>query len=227
MANAFIWLIVENSLQYLPKRYQVPNLKFKRIIDATLKDIQRWERCLDYTNGFLQYAVDALQAKHYIKDEIKADVQSFFNQIRDGVISNIRSSNWLNQTILDEIVEKIETVVPIIGYRDEVLNETNLINNYKHFWPIDGLGERKIFISAKYFDSEYRKTHPIEGMRFFELALLMEDRKYLGQFRKLLEPDLLDYEISYRNIESHNVFERNTKYVSKSYQIFRNFKLAN
>jgi hypothetical protein len=96
--------------------------------------------------------------------------------------------------VLDPIIQNINDFIPIIGFREEVLNATNLIENYKHFWPVEGLGDRKEYVTAKYFDPEYRKKHPLQGIQFFELALMMEDRKYLGGFRKLGEPNLLDFQ---------------------------------
>jgi hypothetical protein len=225
VANALIWLIVENAFQYLPKRYQEPNLKFRRLFDATLKDIQRWERCMDYTNSFFRYAVDALYAKYYIGAETRSDVQEFVEQIREDSIRNIESTYWLNQTVLDPIIQNIKEFIPIIGFREEVLNATNLIENYKHFWPVEGLGDRKEYVTAKYFDPEYRKKHPLQGIQFFELALMMEDRKYLGGFRKLCEPNLLDLQFFF---EYSTPFSRQKSiYVCEFFEVSFQSSLAN
>jgi hypothetical protein len=172
---------------------------------------------MHYTNRFFQYAANALHAKHYISNETKLNVRNFFEQIRQDFISNIQSSYWLNQTVLDTIIHNITDFTPIIGYRDEILNDTNLIENYKHFWPIENLGDQKIHITAQYFDPEYRKTHPLLGIQFFELAILIEDKNYLGQFRKLLEPNLLNFQVFFENFRVKSALEgQSTKYICKN-----------
>lgn len=194
IANTLFWLIIENSMQYLPKRYQNPNLKFKKIVDSTLKDVQRWERCMRYTEKYFQYGVDALHAKHYIKKEARDEVERFYQEIRSKVETDIQESVSVDQDTKSEAIKNLTNYQLLIGYRDEILNETNLMENYKHFWPVEGLGQRNFRLTSEYLNPTFLKSNPLKGTQFFELALLIEDRSYLGSFRKILEPHLLDFQ---------------------------------
>jgi hypothetical protein len=204
-------------MQYLAKSYQSPNLNFKKLIDSTLKDVQRWERCMRYTEKYFQYAVDALHAKHYINEKRRSEVMKLYQGILDGVVENILDSKAGNQTAKEELIETIRNFKVFIGYRPEVLNKTNLIENYKSFWPIDGLADRNFRLTPDYINPTFRKTNPLKGIQFFELAILVEDRKYLNGFRKILEPNLLDFqffpETLYKYDESY--FNRENDFVCK------------
>lgn len=153
MANNIFILIVTNELNFLSTKF----LKFyslKRNKGSLTKKLpQRWEICLESVFKYMPHALHAFYFKKFMTESLKRDVLEFVDELKNDYINYIKGIANLSDNFKNHFEEKVRNYKIIVGYADEIVNETNLLNFYRD-WKTN---EREFFEMSIFLQTQYEK----------------------------------------------------------------------
>ncbi|KAK8781974.1 hypothetical protein V5799_016684 [Amblyomma americanum] len=92
----------------------------------------RWETCLHKLWEAMPEPANYTYAVHSFDSEAKAEVTYIAEKIKAELIETIRNSTWAENSSVRLLIKEVENIQIVLGYSDNLLNQTILENLYKH-----------------------------------------------------------------------------------------------
>lgn len=131
LANYYLWRIVENSVQFLSKDLRDKFLEHKRRTTGQQSDEPRWRECTDLINNKLPLAPGAMYVRKYFQKDSKKEALDMVTNIRDEFKETLSKVEWMDKKTREEALKKLKAMDTLIGYPDELMDDSKLEEWYK------------------------------------------------------------------------------------------------
>ncbi|XP_077492652.1 endothelin-converting enzyme 1-like [Amblyomma americanum] len=92
----------------------------------------RWETCLHKLWEAMPEPANYTYAVHSFGSEAKAEATYIAEKIKAELIEAIRNSTWAENSSVRSLIKEVEKIQIVLGYSDNLLNQTILESLYKH-----------------------------------------------------------------------------------------------
>ncbi|KAM4702180.1 phosphate-regulating neutral endopeptidase PHEX [Discoglossus pictus] len=132
VANYLIWRFVYSRVSNLSRRFQYRQLEFARVLLGTNSLATRWDRCVNYVENSLPYAVGKLFVEAHFQEDKKHMMEELIDGIRWAFIDILEKENdWMDEETKVNAKEKAKAVMAKVGYPSFLLNDTYINEDIK------------------------------------------------------------------------------------------------
>ncbi|XP_056414574.1 phosphate-regulating neutral endopeptidase PHEX [Hyla sarda] len=132
IANYLIWKFVYSKISNLSRRFQYLQLEYVRVILGTNSLAARWDRCVNYIENALPYAVGKMFVDSYFQEDKKLMMEEVIDGIRWAFIDMLNKENdWMDEETKNKAKEKAKSVMAKVGYPGFLMNETYINEDIK------------------------------------------------------------------------------------------------
>ncbi|XP_053313249.1 phosphate-regulating neutral endopeptidase PHEX [Spea bombifrons] len=132
LANYLIWRFVYSRISNLSRRFQYRQLEYARVLLGTNSLAARWDRCVNYIENSLPYAVGKMFVNAHFQEDKKKMMQELIEGIRWAFIDMLEKENdWMDEETKRKAEEKAKTVMAKVGYPEFLLNDTYINEEVK------------------------------------------------------------------------------------------------
>ncbi|XP_069683062.1 endothelin-converting enzyme homolog [Periplaneta americana] len=135
VTQAYIWWQVVQALAPHSSRAMrdIRSETLRNMFSIPMYNEHRWQTCLKYTRKMLRDAVSATMAARYDISDAVSKVSDMMVDVKEGFISLVRESDWLDDDTKKAVVDKAEDIATYCGYQDFVLNISQSDDYYASF----------------------------------------------------------------------------------------------
>ncbi|KAM5179628.1 phosphate-regulating neutral endopeptidase PHEX [Mantella aurantiaca] len=160
LANYLIWRFVYSRISNLSRRFQYRQLEYAQVLLGTTSLAARWDRCVNYIENALPYAVGKMFVDAFFQEDKKLMMEEVIEGIRWAFIDMLQNENdWMDKETKDKAKEKAKAVMAKVGYPDFLLNETYINEEIKMLK----------FSESDYFGNVLQTLHFISQSNFYWL----------------------------------------------------------
>ncbi|XP_073523606.1 phosphate-regulating neutral endopeptidase PHEX [Phyllobates terribilis] len=132
IANYLIWKFVYSRISNLSRRFQYRQLEYIRVLLGTNSLTARWDRCVNYIENALPYAVGKMFVDSFFQEDKKLMMEEVIEGIRWAFIDMLDKENdWMDEETKNKAREKAKAVMAKVGYPGFLLNETYINEDIK------------------------------------------------------------------------------------------------
>ncbi|XP_053562348.1 phosphate-regulating neutral endopeptidase PHEX isoform X3 [Bombina bombina] len=132
LANYLIWRFVYSRISNLSRRFQYRQLEYARVLLGTNSLAARWDRCVNYVENSLPYAVGKMFVDAHFQEDKKHMMEELVEGIRWAFIDILEKENdWMDEETKLKAKEKANAVMAKVGYPEFLLNETYINEDIK------------------------------------------------------------------------------------------------
>lgn len=132
IANYLIWKFVYSRISNLGRKFQYRQLEYARVLLGTNSLAARWDRCVNYIENALPYAVGKMFVDAHFQEDKKSMMEEVIEGIRWAFIDMLEKENeWMDEETKDKAKEKAKSVMAKVGYPEFLMNETYINEEIK------------------------------------------------------------------------------------------------
>ncbi|CAH2220647.1 phosphate-regulating neutral endopeptidase [Pelobates cultripes] len=132
LANYLIWRFVYSRISNLSRRFQYRQLDYARVLLGTNTLAARWDRCVNYIENSLPYAVGKMFVNAHFQEDKKQMMEELVEGIRWAFIDMLEKENdWMDEDTKIKAKQKAKTVMAKVGYPEFLLNDTYINEEVK------------------------------------------------------------------------------------------------
>lgn len=132
IANYLIWKFVYSRISNLGRKFQYRQLEYARVLLGTNSLAARWDRCVNYIENALPYAVGKMFVDAHFQEDKKLMMEEVIEGIRWAFIDMLEKENeWMDEETKDKAKEKAKSVMAKVGYPEFLMNETYINEEIK------------------------------------------------------------------------------------------------
>lgn len=160
IANYLIWKFVYSRIPNLSRRFQYRQLEFIQVLLGTNSLAPRWDRCVNYIENALPYAVGKMFVDSFFQEDKKLMMEELIEGIRWAFIDMLEKENdWMDDQTKDKAREKAQSVMAKVGYPGFLMNETYINEDIKSLK----------FSESDYFGNVLQTLHFLSQSDFYWL----------------------------------------------------------
>ncbi|KAM4046811.1 phosphate-regulating neutral endopeptidase PHEX [Anomaloglossus baeobatrachus] len=132
IANYLIWKFVYSRISNLSRRFQYRQLEYIRVLLGTNSLAARWDRCVNYIENALPYAVGKMFVDSFFQEDKKLMMEEVIEGIRWAFMDMLeKENNWMDEETKNKAREKAKAVMAKVGYPGFLMNETYINEDIK------------------------------------------------------------------------------------------------
>ncbi|XP_066455892.1 phosphate-regulating neutral endopeptidase PHEX [Eleutherodactylus coqui] len=132
IANYLIWKFIYSRISNLSRRFQYRQLEYIRILLGTNSLTARWDRCVNYIENALPYAVGKMFVDAFFQEDKKLMMEEVIEGIRWAFMDMLEKENdWMDEETKNKAKEKAKAVMAKVGYPGFLMNETYINEDIK------------------------------------------------------------------------------------------------
>lgn len=132
IANYLIWRFVYSRISNLGRRFQYRQLEYAQVLLGTNSLAARWDRCVNYIENALPYAVGKMFVDAHFQEDKKLMMEEVIEGIRWAFIDMLEKENeWMDDETKDKAKAKAKAVMAMVGYPGFLMNETYINEEIK------------------------------------------------------------------------------------------------
>lgn len=160
IANYLVWKFVYSRIPNLSRRFQYRQLEFIQVLLGTNSLAPRWDRCVNYIENALPYAVGKMFVDSFFKEDKKLMMEELIEGIRAAFIDMLENENdWMDEETKNKAREKANSVMAKVGYPGFLMNETYINEDIKSLK----------FSESDYFGNVLQTLHFLSQSDFYWL----------------------------------------------------------
>ncbi|XP_018417928.1 PREDICTED: phosphate-regulating neutral endopeptidase [Nanorana parkeri] len=133
LANYLIWRFVYLRISNLSRRLQYRQLEYARVLMGTNSLAARWDRCVNYIENALPYAVGKMFVDAYFQEDKKLMMEEVIEAIRWAFIDMLENDNdWMDEETKDKAKEKISAEFSKLGIPEYIMNLAHIHTDLKN-----------------------------------------------------------------------------------------------
>lgn len=130
IVNYLIWRVIFSRSDQLNKKMRDRNLEFKKVLTGIETDEARWKKCVEVVFNNFPIATSAMYVQKYFNKESKNVASDIVMSIKEEFEEIIKAVPWMDGKTRETALEKAKKMVTHIGYPDELLDDSKLIEYY-------------------------------------------------------------------------------------------------
>lgn len=137
MANWLLGRVASKSVAYLNNIFRKRKLEYITVISGKSEEEPRSKECVDVTLNKLPNLVSALYVRKYFDKQSKQIALEMVEDIKKEFASNLESNEWMDVQTKVEAKKKLDMMGTLIGYPEELDNDTLLADYYKNLEVVE------------------------------------------------------------------------------------------
>jgi len=133
LANYVMWRHAKRSVAYLPRLFRDRQHEYNRQKTGSTSNDIRWMQCIENTLNNYPHALGALYVRKHFDPNAKEQALEIVNNIREEFKILLDEVEWMDDETKREAKEKAEMIEGKIGYADELLDDSKLVEYYDAF----------------------------------------------------------------------------------------------
>nr|WBW70064.1 venom protein [Lampona murina] len=129
LANYMFYRVVFNAANYLDRKFYI--LILNLFATYSVVPALPWEICTKITMELFAMPLTASYVEKYMENSTKEELKMMFDDMRNSLMDDIRSANWLDDKTKNYALLKARKIKAAIAYEDEIMDDTNLNFYYK------------------------------------------------------------------------------------------------
>lgn len=113
------------------------HIQFTQVISGQQTFEKRWEECVDTSLSYLSIATSSLYVKNFFPHESREIAIEMVEAIRNEFEIILNETEWMDEVTKEAAIGKVQNMLAFIGYPDELLDDSKLIEYYKDL-TLDG-----------------------------------------------------------------------------------------
>lgn len=130
LANYAAWRQASASVTYLPSNFRLRQLEYERITTGRAEAYPRWLECVEITLSQYPIAFGALYVRKHFNAAAKQIAQEMVDNIQEEFKIMLTEITWMDNVTMQGANEKADTIRSEIGFADELLQDSPLIQYY-------------------------------------------------------------------------------------------------
>lgn len=130
LANYAAWRQAAASVNYLPSNFRLRQLDYERITTGRAEAYPRWLECVEVTLGQYPIAFGALYVRKHFNAAAKGIAQEMVDNIQAEFKIMLTEITWMDEVTMEGAQEKADTIRSEIGFADELLQDSALVEYY-------------------------------------------------------------------------------------------------
>ncbi|XP_048868278.1 phosphate-regulating neutral endopeptidase PHEX isoform X2 [Brienomyrus brachyistius] len=132
VANYVVWRAVLARMTMLSRRFLYRYLDFARVTTGTTSLTPRWDKCVNYVENTLIYAIGRLFVERHFQEDKKLMMEELVEGIRWAFVDMLEKENtWMDEDTKRKAMEKAHAVMAKVGYPEFILNDTYINEDIK------------------------------------------------------------------------------------------------
>ncbi|KAF7995392.1 hypothetical protein HCN44_006499 [Aphidius gifuensis] len=176
--NLLIWKEIENTAKYMNEKIIKVYENYVKVTSGRIERPPRWIECTDIVSSFFPIAMSALYVREFFQKKSKDDVEIMVKNIQNQFIKLLNDSSWMDKETKLNAINKAEKMKRLVGYPDELLNNSKLDEYYKVYEDFEMTDDSFIgglislsFLNNEVIWSELRQEHNPNKWNFFAQKL--------------------------------------------------------
>ncbi|KAJ6649466.1 Neprilysin-2 [Pseudolycoriella hygida] len=132
LANYIMWRAVNSVTTKLTTDVRNLRFEFNKVLYGVKKQEPRWLECSEAVTSSMGIAVGAQYVRKYFNESSKGAVLDMLADIRAEFLDILQNVNWMDDETRRIALEKARTTTYLIGYPDELLNETKIEEYFRN-----------------------------------------------------------------------------------------------
>lgn len=120
-ANFVIWRLIDYAADKFQSPLKIFKFEFNKSISGQLDREQIWKQCINIVKHELPYAIGYKFINNDTFALKQASLEIFYNT-KSIFATLIKQTKWIDKLILDEILSKLNTLLPLIAYPSDGFN---------------------------------------------------------------------------------------------------------
>lgn len=166
IANYLLSRVATGSVSLLTSKLRKRQQEYFKAVYGLSEEDARWKECVEYVQGKLPIALSAMYVRRHFNKDSKSLAQEMVNDLKEVVREDIKTLDWMDAETRKTALIKLDLMIPLIGYPDELDDDQVLTEYYKELEVV----------KDDYFESDHK------------IFMFNSDKSY----RKLREPVLKD-----------------------------------
>jgi putative endopeptidase len=141
------WHLANALSPYLGEALFAENFEFDRLLSGVSEPLPRWRRCAEASDFSLPDAIWEAYVTTYLSPAAQPRVSAMIEQIRAAFRARISGLAWMGDSTRAEATQKLDAVLPHVGYPDHYRDYTTLGLSIRDPFPANLLralaGERR------------------------------------------------------------------------------------
>ena len=160
VANYLFWRIADVSVNFMSKKLRVIKLKFHQELSGNRNLDEGWKKCVTESVVNLKHAVSAMYTRQKIQIKDKDEAVKIVKSLKETVKQLTDQSSWMNKTEKYAVNSLLDKVQMLVGFPNEYLNDTLLIEYYNGLTFDDNITYFNAILEMKKFSiaKEYRNV---------------------------------------------------------------------
>lgn len=130
IANYLMYRLAAYSAKYMTSAQRERRQQFLSRISGQQLERPRWKECILYTSTNLPTSVGALYVRKYFGEESRREALDMVENIRQEFQSLVSELTWMDEETKTSAIEKAKSLVPHIGYPNELADNSKLVQYY-------------------------------------------------------------------------------------------------
>ncbi|OXU31078.1 hypothetical protein TSAR_014235 [Trichomalopsis sarcophagae] len=157
LANYMIWRVIADTIPHLPHRINKIERRFRRLSANNGVKMIRWKQCLNWLSDEkhgLPVGLSTLYVRKYFNNSTKQAIKPVLKTIVDEFKLLVNESSWMDSSSLKTAIKKIELMKQIIGYPNQLLNDSTL-DHYTRSLEMNSSTHLQNILNLNRFHFEY------------------------------------------------------------------------
>lgn len=131
VANFIGWRVILESNSILSDKWARMGRKLWIELDGRPSLRPKWSFCIGTVKKYFSIGSSSLYIGHLIENNQILLVREIVSYIVEAFMEIIRTNTWMDQTTMDEAINKTKLMKVHVGYPEQLLNQTAIIERYE------------------------------------------------------------------------------------------------
>ena len=205
VSNYMIWQIYGYAVPFLSEKFRMRHLQYQSLTTGIQEMKPRWKACVDDNSDRMGIALASLYVQKYLKEDLKVITLEMVNNIRSAFGDILNDVAWMDDITKQEAIKKLHSMVALVGYPEESLNNSKLEEYYRKL-RIDPDKYFESVLKLNSFDKENTfnklrlpvnrtdwEQHPLMDYSYTENSLQLPARILQNPFTNAQRPMYMNY----------------------------------
>ncbi|KAK3583845.1 hypothetical protein CHS0354_022890 [Potamilus streckersoni] len=131
--NYIVWRLIQPTLTGLDEEMLQINLKFAKVVTGQKQLQPRWKICTKMTRSYLGQAISRLFIDNHFGSKQREDVLDIIKYLQREFMKMVEENGWMDDSTKSQALLKLNAMTKMIGYPDDIQNDTYLTEYYSEF----------------------------------------------------------------------------------------------
>lgn len=132
IANYLLVRLAATKVTFLTNKLRKRNQEYLKTVHGQADEKARWKECTGTTLSKLPKALGAMYVRRYFDENSKKTALEMVQDIKQEFENLLKTVEWMGGETRGQALKKLQTIVTLIAYPDELKQDNVLLDYYKN-----------------------------------------------------------------------------------------------